>query len=491
MSPSSLAELLADTLADGGWRAKARPEQLPPPGDWNGWLVMAGRGFGKTRTGSEWVKELVETKQASRIALIAPTAADCRDVMVEGPAGILAVSSAWERPQYEPSKRRLTWPNGAIATMFSSEESDRLRGPQHDAAWFDELAAMTDPSAVWDMAMFGLRLRRPRWLVTTTPRPVKLIQELMAREGQDVIVTRGSTFDNAANLAPAFLETIRTRYEGTRLGRQELFAELLLDVPGALWTRTMLERANGFSGLPELKRVVVAVDPSGTRGAGDGCDSVGIVVAGLGADGLGYVLADRTCKLSPDGWGREAVKAYHQFKADRMIAERNFGGAMVEHVIRTIDRNVSYREVTASRGKIVRAEPIAALYEQGRIRHAGSFVELEDQLAAMTSEGYVGIGSPDRADALVWGLTDLMIESSSAWNWLEYYRRLSEKEASNPPEQFLHMRGPASASFTTFYLRSGRQLIKEADGTAMIPTEDVPTFRTLGWTEIDAVPGTQ
>jgi phage terminase large subunit-like protein len=484
MCPPSLAELLADILADGGWRAKARPEQLPPQGDWNGWLVVAGRGFGKTRTGSEWVKELVETKQARRIALIAPTAADCRDVMVEGPAGILAVSSSWERPQYEPSKRRLTWPNGAVATMFSSEESDRLRGPQHDAVWFDELAAMTDPSAIWDMAMFGLRLRRPRWLVTTTPRPIKLIQELMAREGQDVIVTRGSTFDNAANLAPAFLKAIRTRYEGTRLGRQELFAELLLDVQGALWTRNMLDRANGFSDLPDMKRVVVAVDPSGTRGAGDGCDSVGIVVAGLGADGLGYVLADRTCKLSPDGWGREAVRAYHEFKADRMIAERNFGGAMVEHVIRTIDRNVSYREVTASRGKIVRAEPIAALYEQTRVRHAGSFVELEDQLAAMTSEGYVGVGSPDRADALVWALTDLLVDSAPGWNWVEYYRRLSEEIAYNPPERSVHMLGPENAFFTTYYLRSGRQLIKEADGTAMIPTEDVPTFRSLGWREV-------
>jgi phage terminase large subunit-like protein len=307
---------------------------------------------------------------------------------------------------------------------------------------------------------------------------------LLAREGQDVIVTRGSTFDNAANLAPAFLEAIRTRYDGTRLGRQELFAELLLDVPGALWTRDMLDRAKSSSGLPDMKRVVVAVDPSGTRGAGDGGDSVGIVVAGLGADELGYVLADRTCKLSPDGWGREAVKAYHEFEADRMIAERNFGGAMVEHVIRTIDRNVSYREVTASRGKIVRAEPIAALYEQSRVRHAGSFVELDDQLAAMTSEGYVGVGSPDRADALVWALTDLLVDSAPGWNWVEYYRRLSEQSAYAPPERSIHMRGPEIATFTTYYLRSGKQLIKKADGTAMIPTEDVPTFRSLGWQEI-------
>jgi phage terminase large subunit-like protein len=406
----SIASQLADTLADGGWRAKARPEQLAPEGDfWNGWVVCAGRGFGKTRTGAEWVRELVETGAARRIALVAPTAADARDVMVEGPAGILAISSPWCRPEYEPSKRRLTWPTGAIATTFSSEESDRLRGPQHDAAWFDELAAMTDPSAIWDMAQFGLRLgTRPRWLVTTTPKPIKLLRELLAREGHDVVITRGSTFDNAANLAPSFLQTIRARYENTRLGRQELNAELLLDVQGSLWPRDLLDRANGNWKLPDMKRVVVAVDPSGTRGEEDSGDSIGIIVAGLGVDNFGYVLADRTCKLSPDGWGRVAVNAYREFKADRIIAERNFGGAMVEHVIRTVDRNVSYKEVTASRGKIARAEPISALYEQSKIRHVGSFIELEDQLCAMTSEGYVGDGSPDRADALVWALTELM-----------------------------------------------------------------------------------
>jgi phage terminase large subunit-like protein len=309
----SLASQLADTLADGGWRAKARPEQLPPPGDWNGWVVCAGRGFGKTRTGAEWVRELVETGAAGRIALIGPTVADTRDVMVEGPAGILAVSSPWFRPEYEPSKRRLTWPNGAIATTFSSEESDRLRGPQHDAAWFDELAAMTDPSAVWDMAMFGLRLGRPRWLVTTTPKPIKLLRELLGREGHDVVITRGSTLDNAANLAPAFLESIKARYAGTRLGRQEINAELLLDVQGALWTRDMLDRANGQWKLPDIRRVVVAVDPSGTRGQEDSGDSVGIVVCGLGTDGFGYVLADKTCKLSPDGWARVAVNSFHSF----------------------------------------------------------------------------------------------------------------------------------------------------------------------------------
>jgi phage terminase large subunit-like protein len=261
MQPS-IASQLADAIADGGWRSRARPEQLPPPGDWNGWLVMAGRGFGKTRTGAEWVKEHVEAGTAGRIALIAPTAGDARDVMVEGPSGILAVSSSWCRAEYEPSKRRITWPNGATASTFSSEEADRLRGPQHDLAWADEISAMNEPSAVWDMLMFGLRIGgHPKWLATTTPRPIKLLRELLAREGKDVVVTRGSTFANAANLAPAFLEAIKARYAGTRLGRQELEAELLTDVPGALWMLDWLDR-DRVARAPELKRIVIAIDPA-------------------------------------------------------------------------------------------------------------------------------------------------------------------------------------------------------------------------------------
>lgn len=223
MSLPSLAHALADTLADGGWRSKARPEQLPPPGDWNGWLIIAGRGFGKTRSGSEWITELVQSGTVGSLALIAPTAADARDTMVEGESGILSVAPKWFRPEYEPSKRRITWPNGAYALTFSSEEPDRLRGPQFGAAWADELAAWADPQATWDQLQFGLRLgRHPRWLATTTPRPIKLLRDLLAREGADVMVTRGSTFANADNLAPAFLEAIQKRYGGTRLGRQEL-----------------------------------------------------------------------------------------------------------------------------------------------------------------------------------------------------------------------------------------------------------------------------
>ncbi|WP_256807773.1 DNA-packaging protein [Bradyrhizobium sp. Bra64] len=426
----SLAGKLADALADGGWRSKARPSQLPPPGDWAGWLVLAGRGFGKTFCGANCTSELAETGVARRIALIGPTAADCRDVMIEGESGILAMAPAWCRPDYEPSKRKLTWPNGAIAHAFSSEEANRLRGPQFDFIWADELAAWNDAQAVWDMAMFCLRLgRRPRWIVTTTPKPLKILRSLIAREGQDVVVTRGSTFENAANLAPSFLQSIRERYEGTRLGRQELNAEILDDFQGALWTRKMLERARLTGAVPDLRRVVVAIDPSGTNGQDSG-DSVGIVVAGIGVDGLGYVLADRTIKASPGEWGACAVAAYREFKADRIIAERNFGGAMVQHVIRTVDPTVPYREVTASRGKVQRAEPISALYEQNRIRHVGSFTELEDQLAAMTGEGFAGDGSPDRADALVWALTELMTTPQTPMAAFSTYSSFAPRAAS-------------------------------------------------------------
>jgi phage terminase large subunit-like protein len=328
--------------------------------------------------------------------------------MIEGPSGILGTAPNHFRPTYEPSKRKLEWPNGATALVFSAEEPERLRGPNFDFVWGDELAAWNDAQAVWDMAMFCLRLgRHPRWVVSTTPKPLKLLKSLIAREKRDVVVTRGSTYENAANLAPAFLEEIKSRYEGTRLGRQELNAEILEDVQGALWTREMLDKARFTGAVPDLKRVVVAIDPSGTSGD-DGGDSVGIVVAGVGADGLGYVLADETVKASPAVWGACAVAAYRKFKADRIIAERNFGGAMVEHVIRTCDPHIPYRDVHASRGKVARAEPIAALYEQNKIRHVGNFSELEDQLPAFSGTGYCGDGSPDRADALVWALTELM-----------------------------------------------------------------------------------
>lgn len=331
--------------------------------------------------------------------------------MVEGESGILSVHPNDYRPNYEPSKRRLTWPNGAIATLYNAVEPDQLRGPQHDAAVCDELAKWRYARETWDQLQFGLRLgQQPRQVITTTPRPITVLKEIIA--SSTTVVTRGSTYDNAANLAPSFIKQVISKYEGTRLGRQELKAEILDDIPGALWTRAAIDAAK-VKQAPDMVRVVVAVDPSGTKGKSDDGDSIGIVAAGKGADGRAYVLADRTCKLSPDGWGKRAVNAFHEFKADRIVAERNFGGAMVEHVIRTIDPRVSYKEVTASRGKIARAEPVAALYEQNKVSHVGSFPELEDQLCAMAPDGYLGEGSPDRADALVWALTELMLNQAT------------------------------------------------------------------------------
>ncbi|MFD1423416.1 DNA-packaging protein [Laceyella tengchongensis] len=383
------------------WRFWARPNQLPPEGNWRTWLLLAGRGFGKTRTGAEWIRWLVETGQAKRIALVAPTAGDARDVIVEGESGLLAISAPWCMPTYEPSKRRITWPNGAIATLYSADEPERLRGPQHDAAWCDELAAWRYPDA-WDMLMFGLRLGKdPRVVVTTTPKPTPIIKSLV--EAKTTVVTRGSTFDNAENLAPAFLEQIVSKYEGTRLGRQELYADILDDTPGALWNWRMIDELR-VKEHPDLVRIVIAIDPAVTND--EDSDETGIVVAGLGADGHGYVLADLSRKDTPDGWARVAVDAYHRHKADRIVAETNNGGDMVEFTIRTVDRGVAYKKLHASRGKLIRAEPVAALYEQGRVHHVGVFDDLEDQMCSWAP----GEDSPDRMDALVWALTELMVE---------------------------------------------------------------------------------
>jgi predicted phage terminase large subunit-like protein len=408
MSNTNFVDQLADALSDGGWRTQARPSQLPPPGDWLGWIVCAGRGFGKTRCGAEWVTECVMTGTASRVALCAPTAADSRDVMIEGPSGLLAVAPSWFVPTYEPSKRKVTWPNGAVAYSFSSEEPDRLRGPQFDLAYADELAAWTEPQAMWDMLMFGLRLGTcPRWLITTTPRPIRLLKELLTRVGHDVVLTTGSTFENSANLAPSSLQALRARYEGTRLGRQELHAELLEDTPGALWQRSWID-ATRVAHPPELVRIVVAVDPAVSTS--EGADETGIIVAGVGVDNRFYVLADLSGRYGPDEWARRAISAFNRFSADRIVVEKNQGGDMVANTIRSVDPGVPLRMVHASRGKITRAEPISALYEQGRVSHVGSGLStLEDQLCSFTSDfdrasaGY----SPDRLDALVWGLTEL------------------------------------------------------------------------------------
>jgi phage terminase large subunit-like protein len=402
------------------WRFWGRPEQQMPEGDhWQTWLILAGRGFGKTRVGAEAVRSWVcgssplARGKCERIALVAETAADARDVMVEGDSGILRCHPKDYRPFYEPTKRRLTWPNGAIATLYNGVEPDQLRGPQHDSAWCDELAKFRYANEAWDQLQFGLRLGiNPRQVVTTTPKPIKVLRDIMKDPG--TAITRGATYDNRANLAPTFLNKIITRYEGTRLGRQELNAEMLDDLPGALWDRDNDIDKYRMMKAPALRRIVVGVDPSGTGGEDeDGGNAIGIIAAGLGFDGRGYVLEDKTCQKGPAGWAREAVNLYKKHQADRLVAEVNYGGAMVEATIRTVDPTISYKSVTATRGKVVRAEPVAALYEQGKVSHIGLLSDLEDEMVQFTPNGYEGGDSPNRADALVWTLTELMLHETS------------------------------------------------------------------------------
>lgn len=366
-------------------------------------MAMAGRGFGKTRLGGQDAAWFGCQTAGSRIAIIAPTFQDARDTCVEGESGLLAILPKACVDVYNRSLGELVLWNGTRYKLFSATEPERLRGPQHHRAWGDEVAAWPDPTA-YDQALFGLRLgTNPQFVMTTTPKPTPLIRKIVKTPG--AIITRGSTFDNSDNLPAGTLAHLKDRYEGTRLGRQELYAELLEDVQGALWTAKMID-ATRLRAVPELKRVVIAVDPSGTKGDGKG-DDIGIVAAGKGSDGRFYVLEDATCQLSPEGWARRVAATYERWQGDRVVAEKNFGGAMVEAVLRTAAKHLPVKLVTASRGKIVRAEPVAALYEQGRVHHVGEFSDLEDQMCAMTGAGYVGDGSPDRADALVWALTEL------------------------------------------------------------------------------------
>jgi predicted phage terminase large subunit-like protein len=402
---------LADALSSA-WRLIARPEQLAPEGDWSIWLALAGRGWGKTRSGSEWIHEEVNEGRGRYIALVAPTAADARDVMVEGQSGIIATAPPRQRPVYEPSKRRLTWPNGAVASLFSADEPERLRGPQFDTAWCDELGTWRYAQAAWDNLMLGLRVgANPRAFVSTTPRPIKILKELLSRAGKDVVVTRGRTQDNAENLARPFLTSIVGRYGGTRLGRQELEGELLEDVPGALWQRIWIDR-DRVDAAPQLKRIVVAVDPAVSTG--EDSDETGIIVAGVGPDGHGYVLDDLSGRYAPHEWAQKAIGAYNRWQADRIIAEVNNGGQMVESTLKMIGPSVPFKAVHASRGKVMRAEPVSALYEQQRVHHVGMLPLLEDQQCAFSSDfdrsraGY----SPDRLDALVWALSELMVDAA-------------------------------------------------------------------------------
>ena len=392
------------------WEFWAREKQKPPPGDWFCWLVTAGRGFGKTRLGAEWVRASVEGASPlvapagapERIALVSQTIADGRDVMVEGESGLQLVSRPDHRPKFEISRRRMVWPNGIVAHLYSSEEPDQLRGPQHAIAWCDELAKWGAPEASWSNLLLGLRLgSRPRVVVTTTPRPIALLKALVS--DPTTVVTAGSTFENAAHLPPTFVDQVSRLYGGTRLGRQELDGLILEDVPGALWTDEMIDTAR-VGKAPPLRRVIVAIDPPVSHG--EAANLCGIIVAGVALDDHFYVLADRSCQgLRPHQWMHRALAAYQEFEADRLVAEVNQGGDLIEALLRQEAPDVAYRAVRASRGKITRAEPVAALYERGFVHHVGCFKALEDQLRSYT--GDAADGSPDRLDALVWAISDL------------------------------------------------------------------------------------
>ncbi len=396
------------------WRDKARPDQLPPSGDWLVWLVLGGRGAGKTRAGAEWVRALAtaDEKPAGPIALVGETFADVREVMIEGVSGLLRVHTSRTRPEWQRTRRRLVWPNGTVAQAFSAEDPDALRGPQFSAAWADEVGKWRYPDAAWDMLQFGLRLgERPRQVVTTTPRPIALLKRLIAEEASGATaVSRATTADNARNLAPGFLSRIVARYHGTRLGRQELLGEMIEDRADALWRRDTIE-AGRVTGHPPLGRIVVAVDPPASRRSG----TCGIVAAGLvanreGADGIAYVLADASlAEVRPAEWAAAAIALYRRLGADALVAEINQGGDMVAAVMREVDANVPVKEVRATRGKWLRAEPVAALYAQGRVRHVGALPELEDEMCDFGIDGLSAGRSPDRLDALVWALTALML----------------------------------------------------------------------------------
>ena len=395
------------------WESHAHPHQLPPDGDWTTWLVLGGRGAGKTRAGAEWVRAVAgaaNDNAARAVALVAETYADAREVMIEGPSGLRAVSPPADRPAFEASRRRLVWPNGAVGYAFSAEDPDGIRGYQFDAAWSDELCKWRYPEATWSNLQLALRLgTRPRQIATTTPRPTGLIKRLIA--AKTTRVTRASTYVNRAHLSDAFFSEIAALYEGTALGRQELLGELVEDAAGALWTWSLIEAAR-IAAAPSLERIVVAVDPPAT--SGPDADECGIIVAGaasVNGERVAYVLADWSAAgLSPRQWAEKTAAAYREFEADRIVVEVNQGGEMARAVIAQVDPSAPVKPVYATRGKRLRAEPVAALYEQGRVRHAGAFPRLEDQMTSYTGEGS---GSPDRLDALVWALTDLMLKPAA------------------------------------------------------------------------------
>ena len=412
LNPSKAEELMYN------WPFWAREQQIAPEGNWNTWFINAGRGFGKTRAGVEWVRNKV-IHGHKRIAAVASTNSDIERVMISGESGFLARCWAGDKtikgvplgkPQWSPTKRLLTWENGAYVQFFSAEEPERLRGPQFEAAWCDELAAWNRDRDTWDMLQFCLRLgKHPQICVTTTPKPTKLVRDIL--KNPKTVVTYGSTFDNSANLASTYLEAVKSQYDGTRLGRQELYAEILDEASGALWNRQTLVECeidvdNPVEFAETLARVVVSVDPAVSSNAES--DMTGIVVAGMDINGICYVLQDATDRYTPEGWAAKAIELYHLYGADRIVAERNQGGEMVRYTFKTVDETIPIKLVHASRGKFARAEPVSSLYERGRVKHVKGLDALEDQLVQWEPLG--NIGSPDRLDAMVWSITELALK---------------------------------------------------------------------------------
>jgi phage terminase large subunit-like protein len=413
----SLVDDLTDDEANAllyDWEFWARPKQLPPDWAWYIWLIKSGRGFGKTRTGAEWIRSCVN-QGFRHIGLIGQTVADVRDVMIQGESGILAICPPWDMPEYVPSNRLLLWKNGAQAKTFSGDKPGQLRGPQHEKVWGDEIAKFQYPEETLDNMEFGLRLGAdPQALLTSTPRNLKVLKKLI--KDPAVHVTDGSMYENQHNLAPRFVERIRNKYENTRLGRQEIYGQLLDDNPDALWSVGMIEDGRVLKA-PQLQRVVVAIDPSGNRGKQANTDTAaeaGIITAGSAGFKPDtrdmYVLKDSSGMMTPIEWAKQAIADYNTFEADAIVAEENFGGEMVRAVIKSIDSTVPVRLVRASRGKAVRAEPIATVYEQGRGHHVGLFPELEDELTQWDPNSDM---SPNRLDALVWAGTDLLLRPAT------------------------------------------------------------------------------
>lgn len=528
------------------WSFWARDNQMVPFGEWTFWLLLAGRGFGKTRTGAEWVNELVMQGQAKRIHLVAPTAADVRKTMVEGESGILAISPPWNQPHFEPSKLQLTWPNGAIAQMFSAEEPERLRGPQCDYFWADELCAWKHQQDTWDMLMFGFRLgRTPQGCITTTPKPQPLLKELIAGDPEfnlkadgSTKVVKGSTYDNKGNLTKVFFTKVVRKYEDTRLGRQELHAEVLEDMPGALWNRADIDRTRIPCNIPpilpfvetckdtgdvkftaisggwellkhraseilkavgeDLSRVVVAVDPNASND--EGSDEIGITVVGKGVSGRGYVLADLSMRGSPNEWASTAVLACDLFTADRIIGEANQGGNMVGHTIASAAKflkrqtpplrasdHVAITLVHATRGKVTRAEPVSALYEQKLISHVGGMATLEDQMCLFTSDfDRKAMGfSPDRVDSVVWGFTHLFLEANDT-GVMEFYQlqvmaKTAAERAKKDPAGRTKMKGPPGV--LQAYAQDGTRYDVDEEGFIFVTKENVRGLRSAGFVE--------